>query len=431
MIIDFSIANFRSFKREQTLSMNVENSRGRHQSNYSSVDAGRLDVLRSAAILGANASGKSNLLTALMALKWMVVSSGSRGEGKPILPYEPYRLSDTTREAPVVFEIEFIVPSGVRYRYEISYLETRVIEERLWSFAKRQRAMVFDRNADDSWETIRFGGTYKGGSRRLPFFANASYLSRAGNDASAPDTIREVYQYFKRLTLIGAGQHLMSSSSLTDSTKMKAVSEIICLADTGVSQVTRDQNENAPDIKLPEDMPEDLKVIIQEQNEIAYHFWIASENGELIEFEQDAMSDGTVRLLEVLPVILNAFEIGAILLFDEMDSHFHTHLLSLILRLFNDEEINSRGSQLIFTTHDTNVLDSEIMRRDQIWFVSKSEGESTLKSLDEYDKKYVRSDSPFESFYKDGRLGALPKFSYANVKETILKSLPKEIGSDA
>ena len=431
MIIDFSVANFRSFKREQTLSMNVENSRERHRSNYSSVDAGRFKVLRSAAILGANASGKSNLLTALIALQWMVVSSGSRGEGKPILPYEPYRLSDTMRESPVSFEIEFIVPSGVRYRYEISYLQARVTEERLWSFAKKQRAMVFDRNPDDNWETIRFGGTYKGGSRRLPFFANASYLSRAGNDASAPDSIREVYQYFKQLTLIGAGQQLMSSSSLTDTTKMNAVSEIICLADTGVSRVTRDQNKNAPDIKLPEDMPEELKAIIQEQNEIAFNFWIASESGDLIEFEQDAMSDGTVRLLQVLPLILNAFEVGGILLFDEMDSHFHTHLLSLILKLFNDEEINYRGAQLIFTTHDTNVLDSDIMRRDQIWFVSKSKGESSLKSLDEYDKKYVRSDSPFGSFYKDGRLGALPNVSYANVRETILKSLSKEKESDA
>jgi AAA15 family ATPase/GTPase len=431
MIIDLSVNNFRSFQSEQTLSLNVETSRERHRTNYSVIENGRLAVLRSAAILGANASGKSNLLTAFAALRWMVVSSASRKEGQRILPYEPYRLSKQSAESPVSLQIEFVLPSGIRYKYEISFLEDRVLEERLYSFAKRQRAMLFERGADDTWETIRFGGTYKGGKRRFPFFANAAYLSRAGNDASAPEAMREIRKYFEGWLMIGHELRIMALSYLKDSARMSAVSDIICLADTGVVRVTRVEKDDAPDIKLPDDMPENIREAIIEQNRISYKFMIESDSGDLVEFNADAMSDGTIRLLEVLPVILNAFESGRALLFDEMDAHFHTHLLSLILRLFNDPEINSKGSQIIFTTHDTNVLDSELLRRDQIWFVSKKNGASSLKSLDEYDKKYIRPDSPFESFYMDGRLGALPTFQYSKVKSAILAALRSKSNSDA
>lgn len=423
MIIDLSVANFRSFQSEQTLSLNVESSRERHRANYSVIEGGKLAVLRSAAILGANASGKSNLLTAFAALRWMVLSSASRKEGQPILPYEPYRLSKQNAESPVSFQVEFVVPSGVRYRYEISFLEDRVVEERLHSFAKRQRAMVFDRGPNDTWETIRFGGTYKGGSRRLPFFANAAYLSRAGDDASAPEAMREIRKYFERWTIVGPGAGFMPLGPLKDVAKMNAVSDIICLADTGVTSVTRVEREDAPDIKLPDDIPDELREAILEKNRVSYKFHIISDTGDLIEFDENAMSDGTIRLFEVLPLILNAFENGATLLFDEVDAHLHTHLLELLLRLFNDPEINSKGSQIIFTTHDVNVLNPDLLRRDQIWFVSKKHGASALKSLDEYDKKLVRPDSPFEVFYKDGRLEALPKFSYHKVRETILKAI--------
>lgn len=431
MIIDLSVTNFRSFQSEQTLSLNVETSRERHRTNYSVIEDGRFRVLRSAAILGANASGKSNLLTAFEALRWMVVSSASRKEGQRILPYEPYRLSEQNVGSPVSFEIEFVVPSGIRYKYAISFLESRIVEESLFSFAKRQGAMVFERGPDDTWETIRFGGTYKGGSRRLPFFANVAYVSRAGNDASAPEAMREIRKYFEGWRIIRTGYRSMAFSYLKDSGKMNAVSDIICLADTGVTGIARVEKDDAPDIKLPDNMPDDVREMIIEQNRTSYKFLVESDSGDLVEFDADAMSDGTLRLLEVLPVILEAFESGRTLLFDEIDAHFHTHLLGLILRLFNDHEINSKGSQLIFTTHDTNVLDPELLRRDQIWFVSKQKGASNLKSLDEFDKKYIRADSPFEAFYKDGRLGALPRFSYAKVKNTILTALHTKSLPDA
>lgn len=423
MIIDFTITNFRSIQGEQLFSMNVESARDRHPGNFAEIEHGKLAVLKTAAILGANASGKSNILYAFRALQWMVVESASRKEGQSIPPYEPYRLSKANIEAPVRLELEFVVPSGIRYRYEIAYLRDRIVEERLSSFARRQRALIFERGADDTWETIKFGGTYKGGSRRLPFFRNVAYLSRAGNDASAPEGIREVWRYFNSWSFVVTGQLIVMPRYLEKPERMRTVSDLICLADTGISTVRREVRDDPPNMRFPSDMPDEVKEALIEQSSVQYKFSVQSDDGDMVDFDQDEMSDGTMKLLETLPLIIDSLEHGRVTFFDELDANLHTDLLSLILQIYNDPVVNTKGAQLVFTTHDTNVLDSDFLRRDQIWFVSKDAGASSVKSLDEYEKKTVRHDSPFEAFYKDGRLGAVPKFSYARVRNVILAAI--------
>ncbi len=148
-----------------------------------------------------------------------------------------------------------------------------------------------------------------------------------------------------------------------------------------------------------------MKLRRQYSNRIRFHtdsLWSSTE-GEFVQFDEDAMSEGTLRLFQMLPVILISLARGSPLVVDELDAHFHPSLLALILRLFHDDDINKKGAQIIFTAHDTNVLNSGMLRRDQIWFVSKDHGTSSIRSLEEYDKKYVRSDSPFDAFYMDGR----------------------------
>jgi hypothetical protein len=423
MIVDFTVSNFRSFRDPQMLSMNVEGPRVRHPSNFSILEGERLAVLRSAGIFGANASGKTNILRALAAIQWIIVSSAGRKATQSIPPYEPFRLMPAHAERPVAFEIEFIVPSGARYRYEVSFVRQRILEERLISFTRRSRATVFERGAEDDWETIKFGGTFKGGTRKFPFFHNAAYLSRAGNDASSPDFIREIYTYFESLRYIVAGGEMLSRVALSDPKMMRAVSELLCLADTGVDEVTIEENEAADDIRLPESIPDDFKEAILAQNRMVAKFWMKSGSGDPVPFESDDMSHGTNRLLDLLPIVLSALEDGSVLLLDEIDAHLHTDLVRLVLQLFHDDEINTKGAQLLFSTHDTNILDAAYMRRDQIWLVSKNDGISSLKCLSEYDKKYVRQDSPFEAFYRDGRLGALPRLPYSRVKQVLLDTL--------
>jgi uncharacterized protein len=423
MIVDFSISNFRSFKDEQTLSMNVESGRSRHPSNYTLVEDDRIAVLRSAAILGANASGKSNILRALAALQWIIVSSEGRKEGQPIPPYEPFRLSADYEKLPVELEIEFIIPSGTRYRYEVAFSSDKILEERLFSFAKRSKALVFDRGPDDTWETVSFGGTYKGGRRRLSFFQNASYLSTAGNDASSPEFMRAICRYFEDVAYVPAGRGLLSKTALKNKTTMRAVSELICLADTGVTEVTLEENKTASEMQFPDSFPDEVKEEFLAQNRFSTKFWIKSESGNLVSFDSDDMSHGTNTLVELLPMIFDSFKKGSVVILDEINAHLHTDLVNLILQLFHDDEVNAKGAQIIFSTHDTSILDPANMRRDQIWFVSKEEGISSLKSLDEYDKRYIRNDAPFENFYRDGRLGALPRVTFGKVKNALLDAL--------
>jgi hypothetical protein len=353
----------------------------------------------------------------------MILSSADRKDGQPIPPYEPFRLSPDSEKRPIRFEIEFVIPSGSRYRYEVAFSSDKIIEERLFSFAKRSRALVFERGNDDTWESVSFGGTYKGGKRKFSFFENATYLSRAGNDAASPDFIRQIYRYFESMTYLPAGNRLLSKIKLTDAAMMRAVSELICLADTGVAEVTLVENDTSNEMQLPDGFPDELKEVIIAQNRVSTKFWIRSQSGELVSFDSDDMSDGTIKLVELLPVILDSFKSGSVVVLDEINAHLHTDLVNLILQLFHDDEVNAKGAQIIFSTHDTNILDSAQMRRDQIWFASKQEGASSLKSLDEYDKSYVRPDSPFEAFYLDGRLGALPRLSFGAVKQALLSVL--------
>lgn len=428
MIIDFTVSNFRSFRDEQTLSMNVEGSRSRHASNFSLVEDERFAVLRTAGIFGANASGKTNILRAFAAIQWLVVSSANRKEMQTIPPYEPFRLSPTFAELPVSFEIEFIVPSGGRYRYEVSFLSHKIITERLISFARRSRAIIFERHAEDTWETIKFGGTFKGGNRKFPFFNNATYLSRSGNDASSPDFIREIYRYFESIRYFSNTNQMFSRIALRNSATLFAVSELLSLSDTGIDKVTIEENEAVDDIRIPESIPPELKEAILAQNRMTANFWMKSGSSELIPFEAKDISLGTHRLFDLLPLILETLERGSVLAFDEIDAHLHSDMVNLVIQLFHDDEINVKGAQLIFSTHNTNVLNAGHMRRDQIWFVSKEDGISTLKCLSEYDKKYVRQDSPFDAFYREGRLGALPRLHFERVKKVLLDSFAEKRG---
>ena len=176
-------------------------------------------------------------------------------------------------------------------------------------------------------------------------------------------------------------------------------------------------------MQFPDELPDKINEAIIAQNRMSTKFWIKSQSGKLVSFDSDDMSDGTIRLVELIPMILESFKTGSVVILDEINAHLHTDLVNLILQLFHDDEVNAKGAQLIFSTHDTNILDSGYMRRDQVWFVSKNGGVSSLKSLDEYDKRLVRNDGPFENFYRDGRLGALPRVSFGKVKTALLRAL--------
>lgn len=404
------------------LSMVAESGLRRHRDNLSFIEDGKLAVLRSGAILGANASGKSNILKAIHALKWIVRRSGTNEEGSAIAPYEPYRLNEDNISMPVEFQIEFVIPSGLRYRYEVSFDEHRIITETLYSFTKRQRALVFVRTPTDNWETIKFGGTYKGGNRRISFFPNQAYLSKAGNDAGAPESIREIARYFRSIIVIDTTDHLRASSFYENKDNLNIVTSLLGLVDTGIDEITAEENQSLGDMSFPAEMPDEVREVFINANKLSFSFWSKAESGEKVSFDELEISDGTRKLFELMPVILTGLRRGVPVIMDELDGHLHTSIVSMLLDIFNDTETNPRGSQLIFTTHDTNILDSNKLRRDQAWLVSKVNGASNLMALDAFDKKIIRSDSPFEKFYLDGRFGAVPSVDIWKIRKLISES---------
>ena len=418
MIVDFSISNFLSVKDVQVLNFNVETSPKHLPFNYSDYEDGKLRVMRTAAVFGANASGKSNLLKAFRALQWLVSESGDLREGQEIPAYEPYLLSNVSATGPVTFDVEFIVPSGVRFRYTISFTQKRILTESLRAFSRRREALVFQRDETDTWETIKFGSTYTGGIKKHAFFRNNSYLSKAGNTASAPKLIREVFNYFQSQIFIEPNYSTMVPRFLKNEGTRHAVSSLIALADTGIDKITDEENKSAGKFNFPDDLPEEIKEAIPEQNRLK--FWHRAEDGSSIPFERNMESDGTIRLFELLPVILRILSRGEVLIVDELDAHLHPHLIKAVLDLFHDDEVNSDGAQLIFSTHDTSVLSQEHMRREQIWFTEKNRGMTEVVCLDEFDKQQVRHNSPFYSFYNDGRLGAVPQIDHSKIRDSIL-----------
>ncbi len=428
MIVEFTIENFRSIKDEQTFSLYAENPGAHLVDNISYPGTGRVGVLNSAGIYGANASGKSNILSALDALQYLICKSGSWKDGDPIKCYEPYKLSEKCKGQPVRFEVEFFTPDGLRYTYKVSFTRQRIVEERLSFYSSAKPALVFERTKADTWKTIKFGDRYSGGNKRFSIFDNNSYLSKAGNSADAPGLVRNVYNYFRSEVLcLGAEGHTLVGWA-DDGDLLNKVSTFLACIDTGVSGVVMQENDTDIDsVKLPDSMPTSLKKSILRDMKSSFLFAHLNDADEIELFDLEDESDGTQKMFEWAPIIIKILDSGGILVADELDRSMHPFMAELIIRLFNDPEVNQGNAQLIFSTHNISLMSPERFRRDQIWLTEKTNGATKLYSLEDFDKKKVKPQSPFNRWYAEGRFGAVPKIDY----RSIVNLLKNSGGADA
>jgi len=425
MIVDFTVTNFRSIQDEQLFSLYVETA-GTHLPENVSYPAGdKIGVLKSAGFYGANASGKSNLLLAFRALQYIVVNSGDLKEGNAIA-YEPYLLSESNQVAPTRFEIEFFVTpenkhsKPLRYRYSVAFTAQEIVEESLFFYPTTQQAMIFSRTIVDTWETIRFGSLYKGGKKRLPFFENNSYLSKAGNSADAPPMIREVYNFFRSdLVFIDPNGTTIQLNWFEKDEIVKQVEGILSAVDTGISKVIIQERENLEPVQLwlPHGIPEEFKRRFLQHEKYKILFSHQTEIGNHRPFELQQESDGTRRFFFLVPVLISILTAGQVLIMDELESSMHPFMAELIIKLFNDPRVNKNNAQLIFSTHNINLMTPELLRRDQIWFTEKQQGATKFYSLDDFDKKKVKPQSPFNQWYAEGRFGAIPAIDYQGIVE--------------
>lgn len=434
MIIDFTVTNFRSIKDEQTFSLYAPTP-GTHLSENISYPAGdKIGVLKSSGLYGANASGKSNLLLAFEALRYIILNSGDLKEGQPIKCYEPYLLSDSKKFAPVRFEAEFFVPNNqlsqedaaqtkaVRFRYYVSFTANEIVEENLSYYPSSQQANLFNRGPNDTWQTITFGNSYKGGKKRLPFFANNAYLSKAGDSADTPKIARDVYNYFMRqINHIGADERIVRLNWLEKTELVKKTAALLSLVDTGISNISIEERTDAESViravSFPDGIPEELKSRFLKGIKFRPLFLHVNDTGDNVFFEEKEESEGTRKLFNLAPVLIEALLKGDVLIMDELDNSMHPFMAELIIKLFNDPRINKNNAQLIFSTHNINLMSSDLLRRDQIWFTEKQKGATKFYSLDDFDKKKVKPQSPFNQWYAEGRFGGIPAINYQGLVE--------------
>ena len=423
MIVDFTIFNFRSIRDEQTFSLYAENP-GRHLLDNISYPAGqKVGVLNCAGIYGANASGKSNVLLAFEALQYLIRATGRLQDGTPIKCYEPFRLSEQAKSAPVRFEIEFFTPDGIRYIYKIAFTRKRIVAEHLSFYPSAKAALIFERTEKDTWETIKFGTLFSGGKKRFPLFDNNSYLSKAGSSADAPALSRNVYNYFRNDVLrLGLNEQVHVDDWIENKSVFNKVSALLGFVDTGVSGVVvREKDIDLNTVQLPDDMPESMRASILRDMKRSFLFAHLTDNEETELFDLRLESAGTRKLFHLAPLIIDVLESGGVLIVDELDSSMHPFMAELIIRLFNDPEVNCGNAQLIFSTHNISLMSPEHFRRDQIWLTEKTKGATRLFSLEDFDKKKVKPQSPFNCWYAEGRFGAVPKIDYQNIAALLKK----------
>lgn len=416
MLIEFSVGNYRSFRQKVTFSMVAANLVSKDKStdarNIFSIDE-ELDLLKSASIYGANASGKSNLAAALTFTKWFMVNSSKDTQSTDEIDVEPFRLSTETEKEPSFFEIVFVL-EGKKYRYGFEVTVTRVVSEWLYYVPQKRETKLFNRNLD----TISALKVYGADGIQKKTRHNALFLSVSAqfNVEIAEKILEWTTRKLKIVSgLNDAGYKGYTVSCLMQDENRDEILDLIKKLDFGIGDVKVEQTEFTSD-SLPENMPEEIKdVIIKSSGGKATLIQTKhrkfSKEGKYISdemFDLEAQeSEGTQKIFALAGPLVDTLKNGKTLIIDEFDARLHPLISRAIVELFNSNDTNPSNAQLVFMTHDTNLLDNLLFRRDQIWFAEKDRfGSTDLYSLAEY--KGVRNDSTYEKDYIKGRYGAIP-----------------------
>jgi uncharacterized protein len=421
MLIEFKVANYRSFNEEQTLSMIASSDTSIKQN---CIEVGRMALLRSVAMYGPNASGKSNIIKAIYTMQTLVEKSATSKPGDPI-PVSPFRLGDKNNDSPSTFEVMFH-HKGVRYQYGFSVSSKRVHSEWLISYPKEyaQKWFVRELNSKTNEYNWNFSTLLKGEKENLKDKTkdNSLFLSVAAQWNH--DQLSTVYDWFKgKLAVfpIESRPSALTSGILdyfgNDTKEGKALLSIMIKflkdADLGINgvRVKKDDFKASPQFnKFPPELKEAL--IKSAKDRSYFRVEMLHKNhitGEDVAFQIEDESDGTKRFFELVGPWLDAIIMGKTIVYDELDKSLHPLLTRGLIKFIQNPFPNSPGAQLIFVTHDTSLLDPELFRRDQIWFVEKNNnGESRLYSLADYKEKRVRKGEALEKGYLSGRYGATP-----------------------
>jgi AAA15 family ATPase/GTPase len=422
MLIQFSVRNFRTFKEKATLSLVASNydKETRETENIIENSKFNLRILKSAVIYGANASGKSRFIEALKFMKHFTVNSSKDSQKGDLIPVEPFKLNIETESEPSEFEVLFTL-KNILYRYGFEVDENKVVSEWLYNKPKTKEVELFYRDYQNfethSRSFPKVSTLVKEGLIRN----NALLLSVAAqfNDSTSVDII----EWFKSLKTISGlkeeGYQGFTMGKTQEPKHKQKILELLKAADLGIQDIRLEKLDIE---KLPTDMPKELREMIlkrsKEDNAEFFSDILTSHKkfdgskkyiGNINFSLEDDESFGTKKFFALTGPVLDAIENGYTLVVDELDSKLHPNLVCKIVSLFNSKELNPKNAQLIFDTHDTNLLSSGLFRRDQVWFTEKDKyGEAKLYSLADFKSVDVRRTEAFEDNYIRGKYGAVP-----------------------
>ena len=406
MLIEFSVENFRSIKDKITLSM--DSGSGKKLPNNLIKLSENQNLIKSAAIYGPNASGKSNLIKSIYFTWYLITQShqfniDTRLNNIPIAR-TPFKLDLSSCKKPSRFEIIFI-HKNIKYKYGFSCDNEKIIDEYLYHYPKGKKALIFKRQNTKEFE---FKTDKKGQNERSKqTIPNTLYLSRATQ--LGYEKTKEPYEFLRDYLVINyhpAWKDYTIKQIYKDQKLKTRILEILQKADFGGIEdiIATKKKGNIKEIAFKLDGSEfshkELKGDIYNLK-----FAHRMKNGKLIEFSEMEESNGTRRTLSILGPFLDILEKGKILIIDEFETSLHTNIVKFLVALFNSKH-NKNKAQLIFTTHSIPLLDNELFRKDQIYICSKEPNEGTiLKSLLDFD---IKQEADFERAYLNGRIGGLP-----------------------
>jgi len=437
MLLEYNFKNFKSFKDLNTLSMiGVKSFKEHEPDNIINVNNDK--ILKTAVIYGNNASGKSNLVNGLQSMKEMVKSSFRDAllEKNTSFQIEKFLLNTESENSPSLFEVIFI-HENVKYRYGFEIGNKAILKEWLYYTSSKETPLfVRDNNKFKINKTsFKEGINLDKKTRENVLFLSlvAQFNGKISN---------KIIEWFNKINFISGihdmGYGLYTIHKLKNDVKFNKWMSLILnhleISNITIEEVDYDEEEfenlinKSKDKKLKNFIVALNKLKGDNTKKIQISTWHKKyDNNNLlvdtIPFDFDKQeSEGTKKFINLLGPWYDTLTNGKILVIDELDSRLHTQLTKNLIELFHKH--NNNSSQLIFTSHDVNLLDKDIFRRDQIWFVEKDQfGASQLYSLADFKAESVRKTSSFSKNYLNGKYGAT---SYFKIKDNISKLLTDE-----
>lgn len=421
MLIQFSVRNFRTFKEKATLNLLASNydKETRKEENIAEDNKFNINILKSAVVYGANASGKSKLIDALMFMQEFVTKSSKDSQKGELIHVQPYRLSDDTENSPTEFEVIFTY-KNIMYRYGFEVDKKLVVSEWLFQRAKVKEVELFYRDFQNFETHSRSFTKSKTIIKEGLVRNNALLLSVASQFNEEIATL--VLTWFQDLKIISGLQESGFKNNTIEKIKDKKekikILNLLKAADFGIQDINYEEfafDGISDDVKIKiKELKESMKEFDPEafSDVSTLHTKYDADKKKIGEVKfsvQRDESNGTKKFLYLTGTLIDILENGGILIADELDSKLHPNLVCKIVSLFNSKELNPKNAQILFNTHDTNLLSSGLFRRDQIWLIEKNKyGEAQLYSLADFKSDTVRKTEAFEENYINGKYGAIP-----------------------